>query len=84
MDWFDHYEAAIRHLRSAEDHMGDAQMGREPNPLMALRCLGTANEHYGHVAVALAQQAYDSGSTKKDIALALQIPYSTLRGMVKS
>lgn len=84
MDWFDHYEASIRQLRAAEDHMGDEQMGRKPNPLMALRCLGSANEHYGHVAVALAQQAYDRGTPKTEIARALQIPYSTLRDMKKS
>ena len=78
MDWFEHYEASIRALANVEDAI------RAEDWISALRWLGKTNEHYGHVAVELAQRAYDGGATKKAIGLALDVPPSTLRGMVRS
>jgi hypothetical protein len=78
MDWYEHYEASIRALARVEDGI------REEDWIAALRWLGKTNDHYGHVAIALAQRAYDGGATKKSIALALDVPASTLRGMQKT
>lgn len=82
MDWHDHYEAALRHTRNAEDHFGIAD-GTEPDWLAACRCFGTAADHLQHVLFHIAQRAYSAGETKKAIALALGIPASTLRGLQK-
>lgn len=78
MDWYEHYEASIRALARVEDAI------QAEDWLAALRWLGKTNEHYGHVAVTCAQRAFDAGATKKSIALALDVPPSTLRGMVRS
>lgn len=78
MDWYEHYEASIRALARVEDAI------QAEDWLAALRWLGKTNDHYGHVAVELAQRAHDRGATKKSIALALDVPPSTLRGMVRS
>jgi hypothetical protein len=84
MDWYEHYEAAMRHLRSLEDSFPDADFRPEGDWLQACRTISTFQDHFGEVAVHCAQQAYSAGATKKDVAAALSMPVSTLRGMVRS
>jgi len=78
MDWYEHYEASLRALAKVEDAT------RAEDWIAALRWLGKTNEHYGHVAVEMAQRVYDGGATKKAIALAIDVPVSTLRGIQKT
>ena len=78
MDWYEHYEASLRALANVEDAI------RAEDWMAGLRWLGKANDHYGHVAVALAQRALDGGATKKSMALALDVSPSTFRGMEKT
>jgi ABC-type microcin C transport system permease subunit YejB len=77
MDWHDHYEAALRALRNVEDHV-------ESDPLAALRWLAKTTDHFGDIAIPLAQSALDQGATKTAIAKALNVPPSYLRGMEKT
>lgn len=84
MGWYEHYEAALRHLRSLEDCFPDADFRPEGNWLQACRTISAFQDHFGEVAVHCAQQAYNAGETKKRIAEALSMPPSTLRGMVRS
>jgi hypothetical protein len=77
MDWHDHYETAVRALARVEDHA-------ETDPLAALRWLAACSDHFGDVALPLAQRALDQGATKKAIAAAINVPPSYLRGMEPS
>lgn len=76
MDWYEHYEAALRALRNVEDHRDD--------PIAALRWLAKTSSHFGDIAIPLAQEALDRGATKKAIAGALDVPASYLRGMERT
>lgn len=80
MDWFDHYEAANRAMGRVEDE----SRKEHPDWLSIVRWLGRVQEHFGEVAVYCVQQAYDQGATKKQLAAALNMSPSVLRGMVKT
>ena len=84
MDWYEHYETALRNLRAVEDSFPDADFRPEGNWLMACRVLGAAQDHIGEVAMHCVQSAYDAGASKKAIADALGFPVSTLRGLKKT
>jgi hypothetical protein len=75
MDAYDNLETALRQLRLAEDAM------RADDWLLACRALGRCAEAIAHMAPEFAMSAYDHGATKKDIALALNLRPSDLRGM---
>lgn len=78
MDLLDHFETAERALtQTRENHeAGD--------DLAALRCMGVLREEMVEILFVLAQLAFDKGATKKAMALALDIPPSTFRGLEKS
>lgn len=77
MDWHEHYETAVRALARVEDHA-------ETDPLAALRWLAATSDHFGDLAMPLAQRAYDQGATKTAIAKAINVPPSYLRGLERT
>jgi hypothetical protein len=78
MDWNDHYEAALRALAKVEDAVNAG------DPISALRWLAKTSDHFGDIAMPLAQQALDGGATKTTIAKAINVPPSYFRGMQKT
>lgn len=78
MDTYDKIEKALRMLQNAHEAWA-AQDG-----MSMCRYLGNALESQQEIAAEAVQLAYDQGATKKAIALALDIPASTLRGMKKT
>ena len=83
MDWYEHYETALQHLRSLEDSFPDQEFRPEGDWLQACRTIGTLQDHIGEIAMHCVQQAYTAGASKKAIATALSIPPSTLRGLAR-
>lgn len=76
------YIGTRHHLDQAIDrleHAADAS-----DPIAALRWINKASDGIAAAATQLAQQAYNEGRTKKQIAEAIGISASALRGLEKS
>jgi len=77
-DTYERIEIAMRQLHNMEE----AWSARDG--LSAVRCLGSVMDHLKECAMDFVQLAYNQGATKKAIALALDMPPSTLRGLEKT
>jgi hypothetical protein len=78
MDTIDRVEKMLRHIRRLEDAV-TGQHGMD-----AMRELGIIREEWSEIGWVMAQLAFDQGHTKKEIALAMDMPPSVLRGMTKT
>jgi len=78
MDTQDRIDMARRMLHNLEEawSAGDG--------MSAVRCTGRVMDHLKECVYDFVQLAYNQGAKKKDIALALDMPASYLRGLEKT